>query len=84
MHSIVLRLKSLFTIPFSLTIVLVIIEILRIFALNGAFFWLMQNKKKYRTSLVSTSIFFLLLPSGKKARCSGFMQTFRYECITCL
>lgn len=61
MHSIVLRLKSLFTIPFSLTIVLVIIEILRIFALNGAFFWLMQNKKKYRTSLVSKS-------SIKKAR----------------
>ena len=45
MHSIVLRLKSLFTIPFSLTIVLAIIEILRIFAFNRAFFWLMQNKK---------------------------------------
>jgi len=45
MHSIVLRLKSLFTIPFSLTIVLAIIEILRIFTFNRAFFWLMQNKK---------------------------------------
>ena len=45
MHSIVLRLKSLFTIPFSLTIVLAIIETLRIFAFNRAFFWLMQNKK---------------------------------------
>lgn len=56
MHSIVLRLKSLFTIPFSLTIVLAIIEILRIFAFNRAFFWLMQNKKKYRTSLVSKSL----------------------------
>ena len=56
MHSIVLRLKSLFTIPFSLTIVLAIIEILRIFAFNKAFFGLMQNKKKYRTSLVSKSL----------------------------
>lgn len=28
------------------------------------------------------SIFFLSLPSGKKARCSGFMQTFRNECST--
>ena len=45
MHSIVLRLKSLFTIPFSLIIVLAIIEILRIFAFNRAFFGLMQNKK---------------------------------------
>lgn len=45
MHSIVLRLKSLFAIPFSLTIVLAIIEILCIFAFNRAFFWLMQNKK---------------------------------------
>ena len=56
MHSIVLRLKSLFAIPFSLTIVLAIIEILRIFAFNRAFFGLMQNKKKYRNLLVSISL----------------------------
>ena len=56
MHSIVLRLKSLFAIPFSLTIVLAIIEILCIFAFNRAFFGLMQNKKKYRNLLVSISL----------------------------
>ena len=56
MHSIVLRLKSLFTIPFSLIIVLAIIEILLIFAFNRAFFGLMQNKKKYRNLLVSISL----------------------------
>lgn len=56
MHSIVLRLKSLFTIPFSLIIVLAIIEILRIFAFNRAIFGLMQNKKKYRNLLVSISL----------------------------
>lgn len=45
MHSIVLRLKSLFAIPFSLTIVLAIIEILCIFAFIERSFVLMQNKK---------------------------------------
>ena len=33
-----------------------IIEILRIFAFNRAFFGLMQNKKKYRNLLVSISL----------------------------
>lgn len=37
-------------------IVLAIIEILRIFAFNRAFFGLMQNKKKYRNLLVSISL----------------------------
>ena len=47
MHSIVLRLKSLFAIPFSLTIVLAIIEILCCFN---------AKQEKYRTSLVSKSL----------------------------
>ena len=56
MHSIVLRLKSLFAIPFSLTIVLAIIEILCIFAFNRAFFCFNAKQEKYRTSLVSKSL----------------------------